>query len=71
MIYTSGKLKENVEKLLPKDFKSLADWLEKNDLVINLKNGKTECMLFETVQRVIQGQLTPPYFVIYKHLQIP
>ena len=48
VIYTSGKRKEDVEKALQEDFTSLADWLELNDLIINLKKGKTECTLFGT-----------------------
>ena len=52
VIYTSGKNKEDIEKVLQDDFQSLAAWLEANDLVINLKKGKTECMLIGTPQRV-------------------
>ena len=33
VIYTSGKTKEIVEKALQNDFKSLAEWLERYDLI--------------------------------------
>ena len=47
-----GKRKEDVEKALQEDFTSLADLLELNNLIINLKKGKTECTLVGTCQRV-------------------
>ena len=61
VIYTSGKRKEDVEKALQEDFTSLADWLELNDLIINLKKGKTECTLFGTCQRVKNQSLDVKY----------
>ena len=77
VIYTSAKTTEVVEKLLQSDFKSLADWLKMNDLVINLKKGKTECILFGTCQRIINKTLnithhhhTVSFATTYKYLGV-
>ena len=71
VIYTSGKRKEDVEKALQEDFTSLADWLELNDLIINLKKGKTECTLFGTCQLVKKHsfgrEISPPLHLIHRH----
>ena len=61
VIYTSGKSKEEVQELLQEDFKSIADWLELNDLVMNFKKGKTECILFGTARRVRKSTLEIKY----------
>ena len=66
VIYTSGKRKEDVEKTLQEDFTSLADLLELNNLIINLKKGKTECTLVGICQRV-KNQLLD---VNYRHYSI-
>ena len=51
VIFTSGKSKEELERNLTADFTSVADWMESHDLIINMKKGKTECMLFGTIRR--------------------
>lgn len=61
VIYVSGKTKDSIEKLLTDDFNRVADWLEMNDLVINMKKGKTECMLFGTTQRIKNKTLDIDY----------
>ena len=66
VIYASAKTKEEVEKLLISDFKSLADWLESNDLVLNLKKGKTECILFGTCHRIKEKTLN----IVHRHQTI-
>ena len=51
VIYTSVKSFATIESNLTKDFARVAAWLEQNQLIVNLKKGKTECMLFGTSQR--------------------
>ena len=57
VIYSSAKSKEEIEKNLTEDFGRVADWMEENDLVTNMKKGKTECMLFGTKQRTKHAAL--------------
>ena len=47
----SEKLSD-IEAMLAEDINVLADWLEGNQLVINLKKDKTESMVFGTAKRL-------------------
>ena len=51
VLYIVGKDIQSIQTKLSKDMDSLADWLRENELIINLKKGKTESLLFGTVQR--------------------
>lgn len=51
VIYTTGKTLEEVEIKLQEDFERITKWMKMNDLTINLKKGKTECMLFGTTRK--------------------
>ena len=42
VIYTSSKHHADLQEKLTRDFKNVADWLKKNNLIINIKKGKTE-----------------------------
>ena len=42
----------SIEKLLDEDLEKSAAYFETNELIINLKRGKTESMLFETGKRL-------------------
>ena len=44
-IFTSAKEHEEVQQKLSDDFKRVAHWLESNELIMNMKAGKTECMI--------------------------
>ena len=57
VIYTSHKEKRTLELMLTQD--NIANWLDKNKLIINLKNGKTESMLFGTGQRLGKENVNP------------
>ena len=41
-----------IEHQLDEDLKNLSSWFEENELLINLKPGKTELLLFGTSQRI-------------------
>ena len=47
----SEKLSD-IEAMLAEDINVLADWLEGNQLVINLKKDKMESMVFGTAKRL-------------------
>ena len=61
VIYSSAKSKEEIEKNLTEEFGRVADWMEENTLVTNMKKGKTECMLFGTKQRTKHAALNIKY----------
>ena len=46
VLYFSQKSVEVIERNLNEDLATFTSWLETNELVINLKKGKTEHMLF-------------------------
>ena len=52
VIYVSHKNISVVEEALTTDMANIAKWLENNRLIINLKRGKTETMLFGTAKRL-------------------
>ena len=51
VIYVSDKDVKNTNSKVTKEMDAFAKWLDKNALVINLKKGKTESLLFGTSQR--------------------
>ena len=52
VIYLSSKSINEIEDNLNEDLASISTYLSSNDLVINLKKGKTECMLLGTSKRI-------------------
>ena len=52
ILYVARKDIQSIQTKLSKDMDSLADWLRENELIINLKRGKTESLLFGTAQRI-------------------
>ena len=57
VIYTASQSITEIERALTIEMENISKWLDKNRLVINLKKGKTEAMLFGTVKRrsMIEG----------------
>ena len=51
-IYLSSKSIDEIEDKLNEDLASISAYLSCDDLVINLKKGKTECMLLGTSKRI-------------------
>ena len=41
-----------IAQKLAEDMSRLSEWFERNELVVNLKTGKTECMLFGTGRKL-------------------
>ena len=52
VLYVADKNIQSIKAKLSKDMDFLADWLKNNELVLNLKKGKTESLLFGTSQRI-------------------
>ena len=48
VLYVADKDAQSIKATLSKDMDCLADWLKCNELVLNVKKGKTECLLFGT-----------------------
>ena len=51
--------KRTLELMLTQDMNNIANWLDKNKLIINLKKGKTESMLFGTGRRLGKENVNP------------
>ena len=52
VIYVADKDVKNINSKLTKEMDAIAKWFDKNALIINLKKGKTESLLFGTSQRI-------------------
>ena len=52
VVYCSGKDTETIENTLSQDMELIAKYFDENELVMNLKEGKTEVMLFGTRKRL-------------------
>ena len=53
VLYDADKDIQSIKAKLSKDMDCLADWLKCNEMVLNLKKGKTEeSLLFGTSQRI-------------------
>lgn len=48
VLYYAPKDVKTIEQKLTEDMSHLSEWFEKDELIVNLKKGKTECMLFDT-----------------------
>ena len=67
VIYYSHKNIEQIEEKLQVDFTNITSWLKDNQLVINLKKGKTEAMLFGTEKRLSKALSTLVRFRLKTH----
>ncbi|CAB3977617.1 Hypothetical predicted protein [Paramuricea clavata] len=56
VVYYSGKMSEEIIKILNDDLQELDKWFKKNNLVINMKKGKTEFVLYGTAKRIVIQQ---------------
>ena len=63
VLYAEGKTTESINSKLTSDMANVANWLDENDLIINLKEGKTEALLFGTAKRLckLNECLSIPY----------
>ena len=52
VLYFAGKDVGIIERTLRRELEEVARYLDENELVINLKEGKTEVMLFGTAKRL-------------------
>ena len=51
VLYVGGKTCDVIEENLNSDLEQIANWFVQNNLVLNLKKTKTECVLYGTHQR--------------------
>ena len=58
VIYVAERDVAVINSKLTKDMDAIAKWLEQNALIINLKKGKTESLLFGTSQRIAEQSET-------------
>ena len=70
VICTSGKSFSTIKSNLTEDFALVATWVEENQLILNLRKGKTECMLFRMSQRTKKLHRTLSETNLYKYLDV-
>jgi hypothetical protein len=64
VIYYAHKDIKEIENCLNNEFEHIAEYLNKNELIINLKKGKTESLLFGTAKRL--NSVKKPFEVKYQ-----
>ena len=68
VIYVASSSFDDIETSLNKDLQRVSKYFRNNELVINLKLGKTECMLFGTDKRL--SKVSKPLALFYDHVAI-
>ena len=63
-LYVDDKDLNIIQTKLNKDIDAVADWLDENELIINLKKGKTESLLFGTAKKL--ANLNDSFSVCYR-----
>ena len=66
VVYFSEKNVEIIQEKLNEDLENISRYFSKNELIINLKKGKTESMLFGTAKRLSNQELE----LLYKGMKI-
>ena len=63
VLYVEDKNMESIKSKLTNDLANVAVWLDENDLIINLNEGKTEALLSGTAKRICKSNesLSIPY----------
>ena len=61
VIYASAKDHNELQQKLSDDFNRVVSWLESNDLIMNIKAGKTKCIIFGTSQKITNKELNIAY----------
>ena len=56
VLYVAGKTCDVIEEKLNNDLEQIANWFVQNNLVVNLKKTKTECVLYGTHQRTSRSK---------------
>ena len=65
VIYVSSKNITDIENRLNEDMTAINHYLETNELIINLKKGKTECVLFGTAKRISTFEVKNQELIVY------
>jgi len=68
VIYFSSRDHHIIEDTLNKELDKISTYLDESELVINLKRGKTEAMLFGTAKRV--SKIQKPFKIMHKNVPI-
>lgn len=67
VFYVADKNLEIIQNKFNQDIDAVANWLDQNELIINLKKEKTESLLFGTAKRL--ANLTEPFNIWFNLLQ--
>ena len=52
VIYFADKVSKSIHSHLTEDMDLISNWLKENELIINMKEGKTEALVFGTAKRL-------------------
>ena len=52
VVYASGKSSEEINTILNNEIGNIRRYFVENELIVNLKRGKTEAMLFSTPRKL-------------------
>ncbi len=64
VIYYANNDVDVIENVLNSEMKIIGSYCSENELLLNLKKGKTESMLFGTAKRLRQNTTAPPYLLL-------
>lgn len=64
VIYVADKDINEINSKLSSSMTALGNWFDENELIVNLKKGKTEALLFGTAQRL--SKLNEPFSIEYR-----
>ena len=56
LVYTASQSITEIERVLTNEMESISYWIDNNRLVINLKKGKTETILFRIAKHCFNGR---------------
>ena len=68
VVYVAGKGIKEINAKLSNAMAELSAWFSENELILNLKKGKTEALLFGTAQRI--RKCTEPLCILHENDQI-
>ena len=68
VIYVAGKEIKEINTRVLNAMAELSAWFSDNELILNLKTGKTEALLFGTAQRI--RKCTEPLCILHENGQI-
>ena len=64
LLYLAGRHRQSIQDKLNEDKNCILKWLEENELIINLKKGKTESLLFGLLKEELKIGVHSRFFIV-------